>query len=53
MCEPASSVLRKVDVKGVLTQDDVLVMQKFQHTLATGANTVICNSHMHRGLENN
>lgn len=32
MCEPASSVLRKVDVRGVLTQDDVSVMQKFQHT---------------------
>lgn len=33
MCEPAHSMLRKVDVRGVLTQDDVSVMQKFQHSI--------------------
>lgn len=32
MCEPGSPVLRKVDVRGVLTRDDVSVKQKLRHT---------------------
>lgn len=32
MCEPALVLLRKLYVRGVLTQDDVSKMQKFHHT---------------------
>lgn len=43
ICKPAHSMLRNVDVKGVLTQDDVSVMQKFQHSIPHNT----CN----RGIE--